>query len=69
MVLVKNFNTISSQILVIALQKIVLQIVLPYKSILNNHDIFYDEMVLIFFMNTIAKSHVKRLIVKTYVIL
>ena len=69
MVLVKNFNTISSQILVIALQKIVLQIVLPYKSILNNHDIFYDEMVLIFFMNTIAKPHGKRLIVKTYVIL
>ena len=27
----------------------------------NNRDIVYDEMVLIFFMNTIAKPHVKRL--------
>ena len=27
----------------------------------NNRDIFYDEMVLIFFMNTIVKPRVKRL--------
>ena len=42
-------------------QKLVSRIVLPYKSIYNNRDIFYDKMVLIFFMNTIAKPHVKRL--------
>ena len=30
-----------------------------FKSLHNNHDIFYDEAVLIFFMNTIAKSYVK----------
>ena len=30
-------------------------------SIHNNRDIFYDEMVSIFFMNTIAKPQVKRL--------
>ena len=34
---------------------------LPYKSLLTNRDIFYDKIVLIFFMNTIAKPHVKRL--------
>ena len=27
---------------------------LPNKSIHNNHDIFYDETALIFFMNTIV---------------
>ena len=61
MVLMKIVNTISSWIFVIASQKLVSRIVLPYKSIHNNCDIFYDEMVLIFFMNTIAKPHVKRL--------
>ena len=58
----KDF-AILSQILAIASQKLVLQIVLTYKSIQNNRDVFYDEMVLLFFMNTIAKPHVKRLIV------
>ena len=33
------------------------------KSHHNNGDIYYDEMVLIFFMNTIANPQVKRLIV------
>ena len=63
MVLMKIFNTISSKILVIASQKLVSRIALPYKSIHNNRDIFYDEMALIFFMNTIAKRHVERLTV------
>ena len=45
MVLMKIFNTISSLILAsIALQKLVSRIVLPYKSIHNYRDIFYDEM-------------------------
>ena len=44
-----------------AAQKLVSRILLPYKSIHINRDIFYDEMVLIFFMNTIAKPHVKKL--------
>ena len=56
MVLMKIFNTISSQILAIASQKL-----LTYKGVHNNCDIFYDEMVLFFFMKTIAKPHVKRL--------
>ena len=38
-------------------------VVLPNKSLHNNRDIFYDEMVLIFFMKTIAKLHVKKLTV------
>ena len=33
------------------------------KSNHNKHDIFYDEMVLIFFMNAITKLRVKRLFV------
>ena len=33
----------------------------PYKNFHNNRDIFYDEKVLIFFKNTIAKPHAKRL--------
>ena len=57
----KKFYTISSYILAIASQKLVSLVVLPYKSIHNNCDIFYDEMVLIFFVNTIVKPHVKRL--------
>ena len=31
-----------------------------YKIFHNRHDIFYDGMMLILFMNTIAKPHVKR---------
>ena len=61
MVLMKIFNTISSKMLVIASQMFVSLIVLPSKTIHNNRDIFYDEMVLIFFTNTIVKAHVKRL--------
>ena len=45
----------------IASQKVASRVVLPYKSIQNNYDIFYGEMVLIFFMNTIKKPHAKRL--------
>ena len=36
-------------------------LVLPRKSIPNNRDIFYDKMVWIFLMKTMAKPHVKRL--------
>ena len=61
MVLMKFFNSISSKMLVIASQKLVSQIVLTSKSIHNNRDMFDDEIVLIFFMNTIVKAHVKRL--------
>ena len=61
MVLIKILYPISSQILVIASQKLVSRIALPYKSIHNNRGIFYDKMVLIFFMNTTAKPHVKKL--------
>ena len=39
-----------------SLWKLVSQVVLPHKSIHNNRDIVYDQMVLIFFMNTIAKQ-------------
>ena len=62
MVLMKIFNPILSLTLVIALQKLVSQIVLLNKSVQNDRDIFYDDMVLIFLMKTIEKSHVKRLI-------
>ena len=51
MVLMKNFNTILSKILVIASQKLVSQKLLIYKSLRNNCDIFYDEMVLIFWVS------------------
>ena len=44
-----------------ASQKLVSRVLLPYESIHNNRDIFYDEMLSIFFMNSIAKPHVKRL--------
>ena len=49
------------KILVIALQKLVSRVVLSYKRIHNNRNFFYGEMVLIFFINTIVKPHVKRL--------
>ena len=41
--------------------KIVSRVLLPHKSLHNNRDIFYKEMVLIFFINAIAKPHVKRM--------
>ena len=63
MVFLKICYTISSLILAIASQWLVLRILLPYKSIHDNRNIFYDEMVLIFFMNTIAKPDVDRLTV------
>ena len=56
MMLMKIFSTISSLILAIASQKLVSQILLLYKSLHNKRDIFYDELVLFFFMNIIAKS-------------
>ena len=37
-----------------------------YKSFQNNRDIFYDKLVLNFFMNTIAKPHVKRLSLRIF---
>ena len=40
-------------------------ITVPYKSIHNNRDIFFDEMVLIFFMNTIAKPHCRKVVSQT----
>ena len=63
MVLMKIFNTILSEVLVTASQKPVSRrrILSPYKSIHNNRDIFYEEMVLLFFMSTTAKPHVKGL--------
>ena len=45
------------------ISKIGITILLPHKSFHNNRDIFYDEMVLIFFINTIAKPFVKKLTV------
>ena len=63
MVLIKIFITISSYLLAITSQKFVSRKLLPCKSHHNNRDIYYDEMVLIFFMNIIANPQVKRLIV------
>ena len=45
----------------VASQKLVSRKLLTYKSFYNNLDITYNEIELIFFMNTIAKPHVKRL--------
>ena len=42
---------------------IVSQILLPSNGLHNNCDIFYDKIDLIFFINTIAKPLVERLIV------
>ena len=47
--------------MVITSQKLQLRIALSHKSLRNNRGIFYDEIVLIFFMNTIAKPRVKTL--------
>ena len=47
--------------LAIASQNHVSRILLPYKSLHSNRDMAYDEMVLIFVINTFAKPHVKRL--------
>ena len=59
--LMKIFNTISSLVLAIASQKLVSRILLPYKNLHSKRDIYYDKLVLIFFMNTIAKPYAKRL--------
>ena len=64
--LMKIFNPISSKILAIASQKLVSRILLANESPHNNRDIFYDEMVLNFCMNTTAKPHVKRLSVSKF---
>ena len=45
----------------VASQKLVSRKLLTYKSFHNNLDIAYNKIELIFFMNTIAKPHVKRL--------
>ena len=45
----------------VASQKLVSRKLLTYKSFHNNLDIAYNEIELIFFMNSIAKPHVKRL--------
>ena len=42
--------------LVIASQKFVSREVLPYENIHNSRDIFYDEMLFIFVMNTMQSS-------------
>ena len=55
MVLMKIFNTISSQLIPIASQKLVSRKLLTYKSFHNNRDVVYDEIVSIFFINTIAR--------------
>ena len=58
----KNFRHHFVTLLAIASQKLASRKVLPYKNIHNNRDIFFDRMkVLIFFMNTVTKRHVKRL--------
>ena len=51
----------------IASQKPASRILLPYKSFHNTRDIFYDEMVLIFLMNTIVKRHLRLLNVITVI--
>ena len=45
----------------IASLKLISQKLLTHKSFHNNRDIVYNKMVLIFFMNAIANSSVKRL--------
>ena len=62
MVLMKNFDTILSSILAIASQKLVSRAVLPHKSIHINRDIFYDEMVLIFFDEHHCKTLCKKVV-------
>ena len=54
--------------MVIASQKLVSRLLLPYQNLHSNHDIFYDEIVLIFFMDTIAKPHVKKLTVDAFLL-
>ena len=44
----QDYFIINTEILAIASQKLVSQVVLPYKSIHNNRGIFSDEMVLVF---------------------
>ena len=46
-----------------ASQKFESRILLPYKNVYHSCNIFYDKMILIFFVNTIAKLHVKWLTV------
>ena len=55
----QHYFIINTEILAIASQKLVSQVVLPYKSIHNKGGIFSDETVLIFFMKTIAQLHVR----------
>ena len=52
MMLIKNFHNkdIDS-----TSRKLVSRILLPYKNFRNSSDIFYDEMVFNFFMNTLLR--------------
>ena len=60
MMFMKNINTILSLLMAIASQKLVSQILLPnITSLYNNRDNFYIEVVLIIFLNVIAKRYVK----------
>ena len=47
--MIKIFNMILSLMLAIASQKLVSQILLLYESLHNKRDIFYDELMLIFY--------------------
>ena len=60
MMLMKIFETFSSYIWLLHHRSLYYEEYYLIKIIHNNGVIFYDEMVLICFMNTIAKPHVKR---------
>ena len=60
MVLMKNFNIISNTYLLLYHKTSYHILLLRYlDKVFQNHDIFYDEMVLMFFMNTIANPRKK----------
>ena len=64
MVWMKIFNTVlGSWLMAIVSQKLLSRQLFAYKSFRNNRGILYGEIVLILFMNTIAKPHIKRLTV------
>ena len=57
----ENFINILLLMLAIASQKLVSQISSPYKSLHNNRDIFFDEMVLDFFYERHCKASCKKI--------
>ena len=63
MVLMKIFNTISSKYWLLRHKSLYHDYYCVKKVFIANRDIFKNEMVLIFFKNTIAKPHVKRVFV------